>query len=195
MRVCKRASVNLISLIREKIITCTCTLKKQGGCEFSKMTQLHFRCRSLVICGMGAWHRLRSGNSSEPWSGNRQGNPAEPSACRHFTQMRESLSVQFSPGDSWESFSSSCLLKAGTQTPLRRGESSPFHYSTFPRQVHQWLRWDITSSGLVVHFSSPYTLNNMKSPYAVKWNLLCTQCSETLRELSAVMDGCLTVGK
>lgn len=45
-------------------------------------------------------------------------NPAEPPACRHFTQMRESVSVQFSPGDSWEWFARACHLKTGSKGRL-----------------------------------------------------------------------------
>ena len=66
------------------------------------VTWFNLRPVSAVMCQCVAWKWSR--NTTESWSGAWQRNPAEPSACRHFTQTSESVSAQFSPGDSGEWF-------------------------------------------------------------------------------------------
>lgn len=105
---------NNFQWLNQEIIPCMCAPEWQEPWWFLNVTWFNLRLLSSVKCGMGVKHRLQSRNTTESWSGARQRNPAEPSACRHFTQMSESASAQFSPGDSWERFARTLHSKTGS---------------------------------------------------------------------------------
>lgn len=67
-----------------------------------------------MICSKGSKAKPVKQKYQRIVIGARQRDPAEPPACRHFTQMSESVSAQFSPGDSWEWFARTCHSKTGT---------------------------------------------------------------------------------